>query len=217
MTDVRQEVGIAEAIGGPRGLIDAGLPGVVFAVAYPVTGSDLRLSLGIAVGCGVLLFVVGMVQRRPVRQAVAGLIGVGLMAFIAGRTGRPEDFFLPSIIKNAAYAAAYAVSILVKWPLLGVFLGPVLGEGFAWQQDPQRRRAYAQATWLWVGMFALRLVVQIPLYLAGAVTALGFAGIPLGIPLFLLVGWLTYLVLARTPRTQPVDTEATTDPAAESD
>jgi hypothetical protein len=211
MSTAREDVGLAEAIGGPRGLIDAGLPGVVFAVAYPLSGSRLEPALLVALGCGVLLFVVSLAQRRPVRQAVAGLIGVALMAFIAARTGRPEDFFLPSILKNAAYATAYAISIAVRWPLLGVFLGPVLGEGFAWRQDPARRRAYAQATWVWVAMFAIRLAVQIPLYLAGAVSALGFAGIPLGVPLFLLTGWLTYLILARTPRVIPPETDPAPD------
>jgi hypothetical protein len=198
-----QEVGVAELFGGPRGLVDAGVPGAVFAVAYAVTGSDLELSVWIALGCGIALAGLSLIQRRPVQQAIAGLIGVALMAFIASRTGRAEDFFLPSLIKNAAYGGAYAISALVRWPLLGVFLGPVLGEGFAWRKDPVRLRAYTLVTWLWAGMFALRLAVQIPLYLAGAVTALGFAGIPLGLPLFALTGWLTYQVLRKAPRTVP--------------
>ena len=199
-----QEVGVAELLGGPRGLVDAGVPGAVFAVTYAVTGSDLQLSVWIALGSGAALAVLSLLQRRPVQQAIAGLVGVALMAFIASRTGRAEDFFLPSLIKNAAYGGAYAISALVRWPLLGVFLGPVLGEGFAWRKDPVRLRAYILVTWLWAGMFALRLAVQIPLYLAGAVTALGFAGIPLGLPLFALTGWLTYQVLRKAPRAIPV-------------
>jgi len=211
-----QEVGVAELFGGPRGLVDAGIPGAVFAVAYAVTGSDLQLSAWIAVGCGVALAGLSVVQRRPVQQAIAGLIGVGLMAFIASRTGRAEDFFLPSLIKNAAYGGAYAISALVRWPLMGVFLGPVLGEGFAWRKDPVRLRAYTLVTWLWAGMFAIRLLVQIPLYLAGAVTALGFAGIPLGLPLFALTGWLTYQVLRKAPRAVPPPEADDAEPEAAS-
>ena len=86
--------------------------------------------------------------------------------------------------------------------MIGVLLGFVLGEGTAWRQDPVRRRVYTQASWIWVGVFGLRVAVQLPLYLAGAVTALGIVNIPLGIPLFAAGAWLTWLLVKRVPTTK---------------
>jgi hypothetical protein len=41
----------------------------------------------------------------------------------------------------------------------------------------------------------LRLVIQLPLYLAGAVVALGVAKVALGLPLFAVAVWLSWLLL----------------------
>ncbi len=194
---------MSEMMGGPRGILDAGIPGILFAIVYGLNGQDLDSALWAAIGCGVLLFVVSLLQRRSVQHSIGGLVGVGIMAFVASRTGRAEDFFLPSVLKNAAYASAYLVSILVRWPLIGVLLGFVLGEGTSWRQDPVRRKVYTQASWVWVGVFGLRVAVQLPLYLAGAVTALGIVNIPLGIPLFAAGAWLTWLLVKRVPTTKP--------------
>ena len=84
---------------------------------------------------------------------LAGFVGVALAAFIADRTGRAEDFFLPGLLLNAAYATAYLVSIAIRWPLLGVILGPMTGEGMSWRKDPERVRLYSRASWIWVGVF----------------------------------------------------------------
>ncbi len=59
------------------------------------------------------------------------------------------------------------------WPLIGLIAGYLLGEGTSWRADKRRRRVY---TWLslgWAALFFARLVVQLPLYFAGDVTALG--------------------------------------------
>ena len=136
-----------------------------------------------------------LLRRAPLQFVLAGFVGVALAAFIADRTGRAEDFFLPGLLLNAAYAAAYLVSIAIRWPLLGVILGPITGEGMSWRSDPERVRLYSRASWIWVGVFGLRLAVQLPLYLAGAVLALGIAKTAMGLPIFLVAIWLSYLVL----------------------
>jgi hypothetical protein len=192
-------MGVAELLGGPRGVVESAIPGVLFATVYGLNGQDLASALWAALAVGALVMVVSLVQRRPVRQAVGGFVGVAIMAAVSRYTGRAEDFYLPSVLKNAGWALAYTASIVVRWPLLGVFLGPMLGEGFSWRKDPRRLRAYAIASWFWVGMFALRFAIQLPLYLAGAVTALGFVNIPLGLPLFAFTCWLSYLVIRRVP------------------
>lgn len=195
--DVRQEALLLErALGGWRGIIDSGLPTVVFVIAYLVTGSDLRTSLIAAVGAGVVIVIWRLIRRQPLQQVLAGFIGLLIAAWFSSRTGRAEDVFLPGMLLNIGYGAAFLISILVRWPLLGIAMGYLTGEGTSWRSEPDLRRVYAAASWIWVGVFGLRLVVQVPLYLAGAVAPLGVAKVILGWPLYLAGAYATYRVLA---------------------
>ena len=199
--EARQRADLLEALGGPQGIADSSLPALAFVVAYTAGGSDLGLAAWVAVGVGALMTVIRLLRRETLQFALAGFAGVALSAFIADRTGRAEDFFLPGLLLNAAYAAAYLVSIMVRWPLLGIIVAPILGERKTWRSDPERLRLFTRASWIWVGVFLLRLAVQLPLYLAGALVALGVAKTAMGLPLFLVAIWLTYLVLNPGPRT----------------
>lgn len=184
-----------QAIGGRHGIIDSGLPGLAFVVAYTVSGQELNTAIWTAVALGAVLFGVRVAKRETIQYALAGFIGVAMAAFIANQTGRAEDFFLPGLFLNVAYAAAYAISIAVRWPLLGVIVGPLNNEGMDWRKDPERLKLYSRASWIWVGMFVLRLVVQLPLYFAGELVALGVAKTAMGVPVFALAAWLSYLIL----------------------
>ena len=144
-----------------------------------------------------MLTVLRLLRRETLQFALAGVVGVGIAAFIATRTGRAEDFYLPGLFINLAYAAGYAISIAIRYPLLGVLVGAVTGDGMKFRDDPDRLRAFSRASWIWVGLFTARLAVQLPLYLAGAVVALGAARVAMGLPLFALGIWLSYLVLRR--------------------
>jgi hypothetical protein len=130
-----------------------------------------------------------------VQFALGGLGGLALSAYVVSKTGKAEDFFLPGLLANAAYALAYATSILVRWPLLGVIVAALRGQGMDWRRDPDQMRAFSRASWVWVALFSLRLAVQLPLYLASALTALGVARIAMGIPLFAVGIWLSWLIL----------------------
>jgi hypothetical protein len=189
---------MAASIGGAWGLAESVVPLTVFSVVYGFS-RDLRWSLVAALVPSTALAVRRLLLRQPLTQALSGLFGVGLGALLAVRTGRAENFFLPSILKNVGFTAAYAVSAMVRWPVVGVMIGPVLGEWWAWRDVPDRRRAYTRVTWLWVGVFALRLAVQVPLYLTGQAAVLGAANVPLGLPLFGLAVWLSWLMLRRVP------------------
>jgi len=191
---VQERFSIAEAIGGGRGLLDAGLPGIVFVTVYTITRS-LTAAVWGAIAAGALLTAVRLARRETVQHALAGFVGVAIAAFIAQRTGRAENFFLPGLFINAGYALAYLVSILVRWPLLGLFVGAMYGQGTAWRRDPAQLRAFTLASWVWVAMFCLRIAVQWPLYLAGALVPLGVARLAMGWPLFLLAVWISWLLL----------------------
>jgi hypothetical protein len=194
---------VAEAVGGPLGLLESSLPAVAFVLAYMVSGSDTNTSAAVAVGLALAISVARLVRRESPRHALSGLVGVAFAAFIATRSGRAENFFLPGLLANAAYAAAFLISVAVRWPLVGVIVGQLDGEGNGWRADPVRLRAFTRATWLWAGLFVARLAVQLPLYLASAVVALGIARTAMGLPLFAAGLWLTWrLVRRHTPSDQ---------------
>ena len=193
--DRKEEWNILNEMGGPQGIADSSLPGLLFVAVYSVTAGNLGAAAVGAVGLGALISVIRLVRGESLKFALAGFVGVAIAAFIATRTGRAEDFFLPGLFFNAGYALAYAVSIFIGWPLIGVIIGPVTGEGMSWRRDPAKVRAFSRASWIWVGMFLLRLAVQLPLYLTGALVALGIAKTAMGLPVFLVCLWLTWLVL----------------------
>ena len=188
---------LAEAVGGPLGLLESALPAVAYVVAYTASGKNTTTAAIVAFGLVVVLTVSRLIRRESPRQAILGLIGVGFAAFIAARSGKAENFFLPGLFLNAAYASAFFISIVVRWPLVGVIAGQLEGEGTSWREDRKRVRIYTRATWLWVALFLVRLAVQLPLYLAGAVVALGIARTAMGLPLFALGLWLTWLMVRR--------------------
>lgn len=181
------------------GLVETSLPAVAFVTAYALSGSDTNTSAALAVGFALVLTAARLVRRQSPRHALSGLVGVAFAAFIASKSGKAENFFLPGLLANAAYAAAFLISIAVRRPLVGVVVGGLTGEGGRWRDDPRRARSFARASWLWAGLFLTRLGVQLPLYLAGAVVALGVARTAMGVPLFALGLWLTWRLVHRPP------------------
>jgi len=193
---------VLNALGGKKGLIDSGLPSLVFLIVFNLSGKNITSAIYAAIGLSIVLTFIRIVKRETVQHAFSGLIGVGVCAFIARRSGNAADFYLPGLWINAGYALLYAITNLFKWPLLGVVLGPILGENLLWRKDPARLKAYTKAGWLWVGMFAARLIVQYPLYQSGNVNLLGTARLLMGYPLFILTAWGTWLILRKTPTTK---------------
>ena len=194
--DVRAESVLLErAIGGWRGIIDSGVPTIVFVVAYLVTGQSLRPSVIASVVAGLGILAWRLIRREPLQQVLAGFAGVAISAFVANATNRPEDYFLPGFLQNLGYGSAFLISILVRWPLLGIVLGYLTGDGTRWRQDSSLRRTYAAASWIWVGLFFGRLAVQVPLYFAGAIGALGVMKVIMGVPLYIAAAYFTYRLL----------------------
>lgn len=210
--ELRAEAVLLErAIGGWRGLIDSALPTMVFITGYAVSGQRLEPALIAALIAGIVIAGIRAVRRQPLQQVAAGFAGLAIAAFVTWRTGRAEDFFLPGFLTNIAYGSAFLISILVRWPLLGVVMGYLTGTGTAWRRDRTLYRTYAAASWIWVAVFASRLAVQVPLYLAGAITALGTARIIMGTPLFMAAAYLSYRLLR--PAYEASRSRATGDPA----
>ena len=141
-----------------------------------------------------------MAKRETIQHAISGVIGVAVCAWLSNRSGKAEDFYLPGLWTNAIYGAVYLVSIVARWPIIGVIIGPLVEENFRWRKDPERTKVYIKATWLWVGMFTVRLLVQYPLYISGNVNALGTARLIMGYPLFIATAWATWIVIKNGPK-----------------
>lgn len=194
--ELRAEAILLErAIGGWRGLIDSGLPTAVFVIVYAFSGQALVPSIVAAMVAGLVIGVVRLVRKEPLQQVAAGFAGLAIAAFVSWRTGRAQDFFLPGFLTNLGYGLAFLISILVRWPLLGVVMGFLTGAGSSWRSDTTLRRTYTAASWIWVGVFFGRLAIQLPLYFAGAITLLGIAKVILGTPLFIAAAYLSYRLL----------------------
>lgn len=186
-------IDVLQSIGGVRGLAESILPGLVFLVVFTVMGQLGPALIG-SVAVAAVFTLVRLIQRGSAAQAFSGLVGVAICAFVANSTGQPKDYFLWGFFTNAAYIAAMAVSVFIKWPLAGLLFGFVRGEGLDWRRDRRRLRRYNVATWILVAVMALRLVVQVPLYLADNVVALGTTRLVMGLPLYALALWFAWLV-----------------------
>ena len=189
-----EDFSVADAVGGVRGMVESVAPGMVFVVVYVAT-SALTPALVAAVAVTLAAVVLRLVQRTPVTQALAGVVGVGIGVFWAWRSGDAQNYFAYGLVTNAAYGVACLVSIVVGWPLVGLVVGLLRGEGTAWRRDRAERRVYTWATWVWVGMFGLRLAVQVPLFLGASVGWLGTARLVMGVPLWALTLWVTWLLV----------------------
>lgn len=198
---VADDFSIWEAVGGVRGLIETVLPSVLFVVVFTITGETVPAVLT-AVGTFAVCLIVRLIQRIDITPALSGAIGVLISAVWAWRSGEAENYFAMGLWTNGAYLAAFLISIIATWPLIGVAVAVLKGEDQSWRTDPDKaglKHRYYIASWLWAGMFALRLAIQLPLYLADdQVEALGIARVLMGPFLFAVVAWLTW-VLCRVP------------------
>ncbi|MGI8723757.1 MAG: DUF3159 domain-containing protein [Geodermatophilaceae bacterium] len=191
---------IINQIGGLRGLIDSGLPVIVFITVNAF--ASLSVAVWSALGAGAVLFAVRLARRENVQQSISGFLGVAIAAFIAGQTGQARDFFLPALWSTSAFGLAFLISAMVRWPLVGVMAElfwptPGLKDAKAWRSHRCLMRAYTWLTLLWAGVYLLRIAVQGSLYLANEVTLLGTTKLVMGWPLTALEALATVYVVRR--------------------
>lgn len=189
---------VVTALGGKKGIIDSTIPSLIFLLTYNIT-HNLKACLYISIATAALLMIWRLIKRDTLTHSISGFIGIAFCGWFAWKTGEAKDYYAPSLWKNSAFALIYFISILIKWPLIGVLLGPILGENLNWRKNPARMAAYKKATWIWFALFAIRLVVQYPLFKANQLNALGIANIFLGFPLYLATLWGTWIVIRSVP------------------
>jgi len=195
---------VLAAFGGKKGLIDTGIPSVIFLVVFNVT-DELQSALIASVAVSAVLTIIRLAMRETIQHAVSGLIGSLICAWFANRTGNASDLYIPKLLTNFGYGSVYLIANLAGWPILGLLLGPILGENLQWRKDPARARAYKRASWLWVGMFFIRIAVQYPIYRSGNVNLLGTVNLAMGYPLFLATAYGSWMILKSVPTTKIAD------------
>jgi uncharacterized protein DUF3159 len=216
---------LSQALGGRRGMLEAAVPTLAFTLIF-LTTKDLRVAVGVSVATALVLLVVRSVQRSTVQFVLNSLVGIGIGAFFAWRSARGGGdaneqalaYFLPGLIYNAGYAALMVLSNVVRWPVVGFMVGSVAGDPTEWHRDPQVVRLCRNLTWMLALPCVVRVVVQLPIYLAGKaaedagpmVAALGISKIAMGWPLQILglagMAWL--LARNHTPVAADASAEA---------
>lgn len=190
---------VLAAFGGKKGLIDSGIPSVIFLVVFNVT-DRLNSALFASIVISAILTIIRLIRRDTIQHALSGFIGVLICAWFANRTGNASDLYIPKLLTNLGYGTVYLIANLAGWPVLGLMLGPILGENLKWRNHPERKRAYTLASWLWVVMFFTRIAVQYPIYRSGNVNLLGTVNLAMGYPLFIATAYGSWLILKNAPK-----------------
>lgn len=194
---------IIEAIGGPRGIIESMLPGVLFVVMFVIT-SDVKLTVIVSAVLAFVQVIIRLLQRQSLMGALSGLIAVGICLVWAWQSHEARNYYMFGFLTNASYIVLLSLSLPVRVPGLGFvveFLRTMPTEHFrawlnGWRSDHALYRAYQIVTGLWIGVFSLRLLIQVPLYLTDQVGWLGTARLLMGIPFWALAIWASYLIIA---------------------
>ena len=141
-----------------------------------------------------MFVIVRLVTKQPVTSAIAGALGIGISAALALWTGRAADNFLVGLIINGVLLVVMLVSIAVRRPFIGVLVGLLVGDP-GWREDKAKYKVALVATVLWALLPALRLAVELPLYLADATDALAAAKLIMGVPLYAILLWVSWLLI----------------------
>ena len=182
------------AIGGVLGIFETILPGIIFVKLLGFTRNPL-LAIWISVGVSVVFALYRVIRRQQLTQALVGLLGVIASALLATLSNRPEDNFVLGLITNSIYAGIFLLSAVIRWPIIGVAVGLFRGDQSAWRKNKHHMRVFTGLTLMWSGMFALRVIVQYPLYISGNLDGLAIAKLLLGLPIYVPVLALTWLVV----------------------
>jgi hypothetical protein len=190
------------SIGGWSGALITAIPTTVFVIVNVTT--SLRTAIFAAIGSAVLLTGYRLVRKQSVQQSLSGLLGVLVAALIAARTGQARDYFLFGIVTSFLYAVPFAVSVLLRRPLVGLlweFLDPTPGGGDEpWHKRRPLLLAYTWATVAGTVVFLARGIVQATLYGQHHTGWLAVARIAMGYPLFIAAVGFSFLVVTRARR-----------------
>jgi len=184
-----------KSVGGVSGLIESTIPGAVYVASFVFT-RNVWLSVALAVACSLASLVAQIVRKRSLVQVLIGAIGIAISAYLPlSNPSQPASYFVPGFFTNLSYGAVILVSLLVRWPVIGLAISLFNGTAKSWRRNKSALRRYDFATALWVCLFGARLAVQLPLYYANNLVGLGIAKEVMGLPLYGLTLWFTWLIV----------------------
>jgi uncharacterized protein DUF3159 len=189
---------VLDQMGGISGLIYSSLPVVVFVPISTTLG--LLPAIGAALGVAALILVWRLIRRESAQPAISGFFGVGISALIAYIVGESKGYFLLGIWMSLFWAVVFALSILVRRPVVGYIWGWVNSHDRDWRGLRRAVVAFDLATFVWVLVFTSRFVVQQHLYDADQTGWLGVARIAMGWPLTAVAALVTYLAIRAAQR-----------------
>jgi hypothetical protein len=185
-------------LGGVAGIIYSSVPVLVFVGTSRLLG--LPAASGAALGVATLILLWRLVRRESVQPAVSGLIGVAVCVLIAYLLGESKGYFLLGIWTSLLYAAVFAVSIVIRRPVVGYIWSWLHGHDRGWRSVRRAVYAFDVATLTWVVVFGARFVVQRVLYDTNREGWLVVARIAMGWPLAALAALVTFLAIRAAQR-----------------
>lgn len=189
---------VLEQMGGISGLIYSSLPVVVF---VPVSSAfGLLPAIAAALGVATVILIWRLVRRETAQPAISGFFAVGISALIAYLVGASKGYFLLGIWMSLFWAVVFALSVVIRRPVVGYIWGWVNTHDRRWREVRRAVLAFDLATLVWVAVFTSRFVVQHHLYDADQTGWLGVARIAMGWPLTAVAALVTYLAIRRAQR-----------------
>jgi hypothetical protein len=189
------------SVGGVQGIVETSLPGFLYVFSFAIF-HDLKISITTVAIAVVLLTIRHLLKKRPITALLGSFVGIGLAIYLTLRPeGQARDFYLPGFWQNAGYGSVLLISILLRYPVIGLLVGFMTNQGLSWRNNRRKMRFFNLVTLLWVGLFATRLAIEVPLYLVNDVVTLGFAKLVLGLPFYLTMIWVSWLLLRKVVST----------------
>ena len=197
---------VINSIGGKWGLVESAIPPMSFSLSFGVY-KNVYLSVGLALSLTLLVAIGQIIRKRPIMNAFASFLGVGLAAWLATNGGADgasaRDFFLKDFAVNGVWIVGLLVSIAIGRPAFGYLAHALSDVPDNWRTVKFIRAKMSLMTLFWVILFSTRLLVELPLYLANDVVMLGYVKTALGLPFFALWITLSWLFTSKPSKARP--------------
>ncbi|WP_232665473.1 DUF3159 domain-containing protein [Pseudonocardia sp. TRM90224] len=185
-------------VGGVTGTILTTIPILAFVVGNAIGG--LWPAIWFSIGSAVLVGAVQLLRKEKLTAAIAGLGGAVFACAVALVVGAAKGYYLWGIWVTLAIGCVLLLSVVVRWPLIGVIWSGTNLQGMSWRKDRASRTYYDVATMFWVLLCFVRYAVQSWLYGIDETTWLGIARVAMGWPLTLVAALVTIWAVRNVDR-----------------